>query len=50
VVEDGPRVGSRQAGATREGILLANSKRGVALTEVARECGLSVGYFSHSIP
>jgi AraC family transcriptional regulator len=29
-------------------ILRANIKRGVALKEVARECGLSVGYFSHS--
>jgi AraC family transcriptional regulator len=29
-------------------ILRANIKRGVALREVARECGLSVGYFSHS--
>jgi len=28
--------------------LLANIKRGVALKEVARECGLSVGYFSHA--
>jgi AraC family transcriptional regulator len=28
-------------------ILRANIKRGVALKEVARECGLSVGYFSH---
>jgi AraC family transcriptional regulator len=26
----------------------ANIKRGVALREVARECGISVGYFSHS--
>jgi AraC family transcriptional regulator len=29
-------------------ILRANIKRGVTLKEVARECGLSVGYFSHS--
>jgi AraC family transcriptional regulator len=29
-------------------ILRANIKRGVTLNEVARECGLSVGYFSHS--
>jgi AraC family transcriptional regulator len=29
-------------------ILRANIKRGVALREVARECGLSVGYFSHA--
>jgi AraC family transcriptional regulator len=29
-------------------ILRANIKRGVALKEVARECGLSVGYFSHA--
>jgi AraC family transcriptional regulator len=29
-------------------ILRANIKRGVALGEVARECGLSVGYFSHA--
>jgi AraC family transcriptional regulator len=29
-------------------ILHANIKRGVALKEVARECGLSVGYFSHA--
>jgi AraC family transcriptional regulator len=29
-------------------VLLANIKRGVALKEVARECGLSVGYFSHA--
>jgi AraC family transcriptional regulator len=29
-------------------ILRANLKRGVALKEVARECGLSVGYFSHA--
>ena len=29
-------------------ILLANIKRGVALKEVARECGLSVGHFSHA--
>ena len=29
-------------------LLCANIKRGVALKEVARECGLSVGYFSHS--
>jgi AraC family transcriptional regulator len=28
--------------------LLANIKRGVALKEVARECGLSVGHFSHA--
>jgi AraC family transcriptional regulator len=28
--------------------LLANIKRAVALKEVARECGLSVGYFSHA--
>jgi len=28
--------------------LLANIKHGVALREVARECGLSVGYFSHA--
>jgi AraC family transcriptional regulator len=28
--------------------LRANIKRGVALREVARECGLSVGYFSHA--
>src|ERR1700675_3743688 len=28
--------------------LRANIKRGVALKEVARECGLSVGYFSHA--
>jgi AraC family transcriptional regulator len=28
--------------------LLANIKRGVALEEVARECGLSVGHFSHA--
>ncbi|QIG98093.1 helix-turn-helix domain-containing protein [Bradyrhizobium sp. 6(2017)] len=29
-------------------ILRANIKRGVALKEVARECGISVGYFSHA--
>jgi AraC-like DNA-binding protein len=29
-------------------ILHANIKSGVALKEVARECGLSVGYFSHA--
>jgi len=29
-------------------ILRANIKRGVPLKEVARECGLSVGYFSHA--
>ena len=29
-------------------ILRANIRRGVALEEVARECGLSVGYFSHA--
>jgi AraC family transcriptional regulator len=29
-------------------ILRANIKHGVALKEVARECGLSVGYFSHA--
>jgi AraC family transcriptional regulator len=29
-------------------ILRANVKRGVALKEVARECGLSVGHFSHA--
>jgi AraC family transcriptional regulator len=29
-------------------ILRANLKDGVALREVARECGLSVGYFSHA--
>jgi AraC family transcriptional regulator len=29
-------------------ILRANIKRGVTLKEVARECGLSVGYFSHA--
>jgi AraC family transcriptional regulator len=29
-------------------ILHANIKRGVALKEVARECGLSVSYFSHA--
>jgi AraC family transcriptional regulator len=29
-------------------ILRANIKRGVTLREVARECGLSVGYFSHA--
>jgi AraC family transcriptional regulator len=29
-------------------MFLANVKRGVALKEVARECGLSVGYFSHA--
>jgi AraC family transcriptional regulator len=29
-------------------LLRANIKRGVALEEVARECGLSVGYFSHA--
>jgi AraC family transcriptional regulator len=29
-------------------ILLANIKRGVALKVVARECGLSVGHFSHA--
>jgi AraC family transcriptional regulator len=29
-------------------ILRAKIKRGVALKEVARECGLSVGYFSHA--
>ena len=28
--------------------LRANLKGGVALSEVARECGLSVGYFSHA--
>jgi AraC family transcriptional regulator len=28
--------------------LLANIKRGVTLKEVARECGISVGYFSHA--
>jgi hypothetical protein len=28
--------------------LLANIKRGVALREVARECGISVGHFSHA--
>jgi AraC family transcriptional regulator len=28
--------------------LRANIKRGVTLKEVARECGLSVGYFSHA--
>jgi AraC family transcriptional regulator len=28
--------------------LRANIKRGVALKEVARECGLSVGHFSHA--
>ena len=28
--------------------LLANIQRGVALKEVARECGLSVGHFSHA--
>jgi AraC family transcriptional regulator len=28
--------------------LLANLKGGVALREVARECGISVGYFSHA--
>lgn len=28
--------------------LRANIKRGVAVMEVARECGLSVGYFSHA--
>ena len=28
--------------------LLANIKRGVTLEEVARECGLSVGHFSHA--
>ena len=29
-------------------ILRANIKRGVPLKEVARECGLSVGHFSHA--
>lgn len=29
-------------------ILRANIKRGVALKEVARECGLSVGHFAHA--
>jgi len=29
-------------------ILCANIKRGVVLKEVARECGLSVGHFSHA--
>jgi AraC family transcriptional regulator len=29
-------------------ILRANLKGSVALKEVARECGLSVGYFSHA--
>ena len=29
-------------------ILRANIKRGVTLKEVARECGLSVGHFSHA--
>ncbi|MEH2546087.1 AraC family transcriptional regulator [Bradyrhizobium sp. AZCC 2262] len=29
-------------------VLLANIKRGVPLKEVARECGLSAGYFSHA--
>ena len=29
-------------------LLRANIKHGVALKEVARECGLSVGYFSHA--
>jgi AraC family transcriptional regulator len=29
--------------------LRANIKRGVALKEVARECGLSVGHFSHAL-
>jgi AraC-like DNA-binding protein len=29
-------------------IFRANIKRGVTLKEVARECGLSVGYFSHA--
>jgi AraC family transcriptional regulator len=29
-------------------ILRANIKRGVALKQVARECGISVGYFSHA--
>ena len=29
-------------------ILRANIKRGVALKEVARECDLSVGHFSHA--
>jgi AraC family transcriptional regulator len=29
-------------------ILRANLKGGVALREVARECGLSIGYFSHA--
>jgi AraC family transcriptional regulator len=29
-------------------VLRANIKRGVALKEVARECGLSVGHFSHA--
>jgi AraC family transcriptional regulator len=28
--------------------LLANIKRGVTLKEVARECGLSLGHFSHA--
>jgi AraC family transcriptional regulator len=29
-------------------VILANIKRGVPLKDVARECGLSVGYFSHA--
>jgi AraC-like DNA-binding protein len=29
-------------------VLIANVKHGVPLKEVARECGLSVGYFSHA--
>ena len=29
-------------------IIRANIKRGVALKEVARECGISVGHFSHA--
>jgi AraC family transcriptional regulator len=29
-------------------IIRANITRGVTLKEVARECGLSVGYFSHA--
>src|SRR5258707_13292089 len=44
-----PGVGSRHGRKRRaREILRANIKRGAALKEVARECGVSVGHFSHA--
>ena len=43
-----PGVDSRHGRSDARGKFFAHIKRGVELKEVARECGLSLGHFSHA--